>query len=1006
MNSNQTFKIIKASAGTGKTYNLVQNYIQFVLPNPENFYHTLGLTFTKKAAAEMKDRIIKKIMEINNPSDFVNDFGDVLLIKKNANEILSSILFNYSRFDFQTLDSFFYKINKVFSKDLGIPPNFQTELDIDFFINQCIQQLFLETNNNEELRRILLDFLMFRFENDDTWNLDIPLIELTNEILKDSSQVYLDYFLDKKYEHFKSIENCHLKFINEYEQKVISTIDNLKNKNNLGELLNKNDIWFNGSRGLPSKIKKLENLKELNFEDIQSILLFLSEKKYFKDENKNQYQNYSEIIYETYIKLNRIFEFNDWKKYITHLFAYRSIKISTLVSKILEITNKIKLENQLILVSDFNTKIKEFLKNEPPEYLYWRLGNRYFYFLLDEFQDTSKNQFENLKPLIETVITTHENFGILVVGDVKQSIYRWRGSEPSLLQNLHKDNVFQPVCKVIKLDTNYRSSTTIVEFVNEFFQVISKKISHDIIQEFSNLNQKAQNKDVGYVKIEKIENKNSKNEINNTILEKLLNEIQNLINYDCSIAILVRTNSESRKIAQFLSKNNISFSASESLLMSNSVVIQFLYEVLKIIHFPQNQLSLLTAQNLSNYLDIEWNINKIDVLRDTLRSYSLYEQTEHLINYFNLYSRFDSQIAHFLNFIHNYENLDYNKNLNFWEWFDRYSMKESLNFDSKEQIKILTVHQSKGLEFDVVMCPFLNWDLYPKNGSKYWGIYNEMAYLLNYQKKQEHTLFLSFSNENAFQKETIENIVENTNLLYVALTRAKYRFYGCFIEPKNNDKINKISHYFKDFFEQFQCNNIYTLGCSKILFNQKINHPFNSVEKIELNYYPLREKLLLKPIENEEWDLLIEKNEARKKGIIVHKILEKIKYINDLEQLIDDFISQGKIELKDKNSIIKKLEGIFEIPLVNLWFSENVFVLKEQKFIQKNQESKIPDRMVIHKNILYIIDFKTGQKYHEHKSQLEDYANVIEKSNLKSIKNFDCIKKFIVYIDTNEVIEV
>ncbi len=1024
MNGQKNINIIKASAGTGKTFNLVKNYLAHLLQDPSNYYHVLGLTFTKKAAAEMKKRILEdtlKIIENPNSNQILNQiqlhqpFIHINKAIENAELLLKSILFEYSRFEFQTLDSFFYKIVKVFGKDLEIHPNFQMEEDTELFIELCLHKLFKESCVNEELKKYLLDFILYRFEENDSWNLDFPIQELTKEILKDTSSDFLDISRNKSFSDFENLKQIHLQFIKDYENQVLNLVREIENK--IEPFKDNPKNWVDKSRGLPSKIKKLKKLKAINYDNRTQILNFLLGKKYFS--NKSYFQELENEIYEIALKLNNLMDIQSWKTYKTHLYAYKSLQTSALIFKLWDIGEKIKSENQFILMSDIHIKIKNFLKEEPAEYLYWRLGNRYYHFLLDEFQDTSVTQYENLKPLIENVITTKpQTSSALFVGDVKQSIYRWRGSQPSLLQNLHQDATFSYYANQKVLNTNFRSSPEIVTFVNEFFDEITKIPDEGelklVKENFKELNQNHQKKEVnGYVKIQKVEKKAKQEDTQelidykDSILLQVLELLKNPLK-DCNdITILVRTNSESRNIANFLAQNQISFTASESLLMSNSLIIQFLFEALKWIHYPKDPVAQLTVSNLAQNLNLTFCPESFQSLFDTIKTQSLYEQTEFLIQYFQLYQSMNDEIIQFLEFVHQYENREYKKNLSFWDWFDRYAQKESLQLSSKEHIKIMTIHQSKGLEFDVVICPFLNWNLYPKANSKFWGIYENQPYLLNYNKELKYTKFITLPNsQSAFEKETIETILENTNILYVALTRAKKQFYGWFLESKNNHKTQNVSDYFEYFFQKNDIEKIYEKGSFSNDWEVKSTENQNEKKCECLNHYEWKNKILLKPIDENDWNMLITRNEAIKRGLTIHKIFEKLKYFSDLEQIIDDFIAQGKILPSEKSSIIEKIQALFENPLMKLWFSENVFILKEQKFIQKYEENKIPDRMVIHQDILYIIDFKTGQKYPEHQEQLLVYEKMITKSNLKDIKNFHTIKKYLAYIDENEILEV
>ena len=572
-------QIYKASAGSGKTYTLVKEYIKKLITNKGLNPHKrlLAITFTNKASTEMKSRIISTLFEFSNPNQNINQksvlFHDIsveLGLEKNelsiiSKRILIQIIHQYSFFSVSTIDKFVYKIIKGFSFELELPPNVQVETDKDKIILDGINSLIDQVGLDDDLTRNLISFSNHKTQDDKNWDIQSDLLKFGNELFKEHKFIFLSQKVDLS--ELLNLQKDLKKEINFFEKSVLT------NQKKLEKLISSISPEAFPFRSLPNYVKKIKTipLKDIEISPSKNKRIYdsLNNSIWFKKSAEqieiNSIKNITTQINQIISNIINITD-NNYAKYRFNRACYDSFFLVSMLGKIDEKIQEIKNNNSIIHISEFNQIIYNFLRKNTVPYIYEKIGTKFLNYFIDEFQDTSIIQWNNLLPLIGEGLSTGGS--CLIVGDGKQSIYRWRGGDVTQFINLCDSKN----SNVKILDTNYRSATEIVKFNNSFFSHLGQSLRGDKQRLYSNLNQKVSKNTHGFLEISLLDSEGVK--LDQQTLELTLNKISNCLergyNYS-DITILTRSNKEITKLATYLSEKNIPIISSESLLLKNSL---------------------------------------------------------------------------------------------------------------------------------------------------------------------------------------------------------------------------------------------------------------------------------------------------------------------------------------------------------------------------------------------------------------------------------------------------
>lgn len=1047
MHHNNLFQVYNASAGSGKTFTIVKEYLKIVLSskNPKTFQKILAVTFTNKAANELKERVLNSLESISKKE--ISTLFSILKKELNLNSdelcyraqlILETILNNYSSFSITTLDSFTYRIIRTFVFDLNLPANFDVELNAKQVLHEAVEVLISKIGTEPQLTNIVTDFVIRRLE-------DNKSADISNELNK-----FSELLLNENHSnHLNEIKNISIKKILTYQKELQGKFSQLINQLRILGEKGLNLIRDNGLndsdflRGqIPNFFKKLmsDPLNKISFSEDSAIKRNIENRSFYKKATSKQI---ADKIDNCMPKLLNYF--NEAEKLFTQLLYTKTVgeNLSSLalLSEINKALNEVKLAREILLNAEFNEKIYDTIKDEPAPFIYERLGNKYSYFFIDEMQDTSVLQWRNLIPLLDHALSIQEDGSsnqLTIVGDAKQSIYRWRGGKPEQFIKLSvtdNSNAFNPfaVEKITQsLPKNYRSYSEIIQFNNQFFTAAASYLNKPEYNQIylKDNNQLNNDKKGGYVEVSFIDvTNNADNEI--AIPQKIEAIIKKLdTNFNRNeICILVRQKKEGVIVGNYLAEKGINVVTSETLLLNNHPSVKFIIHLIKylidlkdekskvnLLYFLYDHIEIsieehefikaLLPKKSQDFFDglipynIQFSINQFNNL-------PFYESIEYVCHQFKLVKHNHGYVQFFLEAILEYTRKNEPELLDFLNYWD--NNKDSLSVvlpKMENAVNIMTIHKAKGLEFPVVIYPYkltLNkldndYAWLPTNKSE---IFDKTLI-----KVRRNLAEIGESGKTLLAKKINAYQFDQLNLLYVAMTRPVEQLYVVVEDTKENSKSEKISSS-SDLFKKFviKNENFKKEGNSYCLGN--INRK-GEQEKKEKNSVTLNEFILnsalnknLKLLANSSvlWGTKQEK--AIEYGNLIHQLLSKIKTENDIEDLIAQYENKGLIDNHKKKNVQEVLHHIVSHPKITKYFSQNATILTEKPLINSQHQVLIPDRLLFENKFVSIIDYKTGEKKESHKIQINNYGN-----NLVEM-GFIVKEKILVYIQNKiEIVAV
>ena len=1036
-----SFSIYDASAGSGKTYALVKEYLKIILVAKKNdaYRNILAITFTNKAVHEMKSRIVGSLSEFakDESSEKAQDLMrhlaietdlSIIQIKTKSQQIIKHIIHNYAAFDISTIDKFTHKVIRAFAHDLGLPTTFEVTLDTENLLIEAVDAIIAKAGEDQTLTKLLLDFTMEKTDDDKSWDISREILETGRLVLNENNRNEIAHFQDKTITEFVEIKNKLTEACKVLEE------ENTVFAENALLLIEKNSIdskSFSGSY-FPKHLQSIQegkfNPKNKTYHEFEDIKINKTAKDGAIIEN---------IIPELLQILNKIYK-NFEKRDFYKAFLKNITPLSLLNTVSMELA-KIQEEQNVLSISEFNAIIHREIQNQPAPFIYERLGERYRHFFIDEFQDTSEMQWQNLIPLIDNATSSEiegEKGTLMIVGDPKQSIYRWRGGKAEQFIELSKDhNPFNNPEKVLEhLDKNYRSYSQIIEFNNAFFQLLSNEFAHKDYKDLyaNHSHQKSNDKTGGYVNISFIpkieESEDDEEALDKTELYLLatLNTIQKVQKQGFEykdIVILTRKRSHGIAVANYLTEQGIPLLSSETLMIKNATEVRFIIHLLKYLknnsdkeskayflhYLAQNSQDKLPihdfiAQGMgyTNEKDFEDWLERFDVALSfqNSRKKSLYEAVELIISKFLNPANSNAYVQYFLDIVLERDIRNQAGISDFLNYWDKNSEKFSIpSPEGNNAVRIMTIHKSKGLEFPVVIFPFAEEDYSRSPKDKLWinakaDDFGLSKVLIDNSKAVE-----GFGEEakRVYDQKSQEELLDNINVLYVALTRAEEQLYviSQYLKPKNDGEYpNNMASFFIKYlihehvFEEerleYKFGNPIKLSTEKKHVNTTKTIPFVSEILDPKNIKIAQREALM-------WGT--HQQEAIEYGNVVHEILSFVKTKSDIDLAITKAIESGLINYNQKDLVFQTIQEIVNHTELSVCFAEGNEILNEQTIIQKQGKTIKPDRMVLTRNKeVFLLDYKTGTHNPKYELQLDNYQNAIE------LMGYKVVKKALVYV--------
>lgn len=823
----QNFTVYKSSAGSGKTFTLVKEYLKLALADeadpPQVYKHILAVTFTNKAAAEMKQRIISALKELSHaqpgkPSAMASALGSELLLDPftladRAQRVLRAILHNYSDFAIGTIDAFVHRIVRAFAFDLHLPVNFEVETDADKLLRQAVDLLIGRIGSDEQLTEVLVQFAEAKTEEDRNWQIEQELLTTARHLLGEEGAAKAERLRNLSLSDFLGFRDTLRKSVESFKGLVKKTAAQGV------QLIEVADVpvsaFYQGSRGAPKWFADLadgeiEKLAESN----KYVNETFNEDKWYSAKTpasqKAAIDALKPQLSELHAKLMALRE-KHYGTYIVHALLLKNIYAIAALNEVEKLIFSFRADQNIVHISEFNRIISKIVFAEPVPFIYERLGERYTNYLIDEFQDTSVLQWQNLLPLIDNALGSG-NFTMLV-GDGKQAIYRWRGGEveqfarlPYVKQEAENEIISDRQQSLIRnyrglqLARNYRSKTEIVQFNNALFRLLAQDLTAGYQDIYDKLEQESDTANTGgSVCIERLvpEKGDDEKELH---VQRTLEKVHELRAQGWElqdIAILTRTNSEGSRIAAALLDAGYPVISSESLLISRSPAVGFVLAVLRVIELPADAIArsqvlgfLASTGRLPGTLHslleeaaatgLAALLQKHTILFNdlVLARMPLYQRCEEIIRRFGLDTEPDAYLLFFLDEVLSFGMGRGNNPADFLNWWNDRSYKASVVVpEGMNAVRVMTIHKSKGLEFPVVIFPFANWKFETSRKDLWIDLHDEAlpgldTAVVSVNESLKHTAYAA-----QYEEERNKSLLDHLNVLYVALTRPEHRLY-------------------------------------------------------------------------------------------------------------------------------------------------------------------------------------------------------------------------------------
>lgn len=1064
MNSQVT--VYKASAGSGKTFTLAREYMKLVIDNPMAYRTILAVTFTNKATEEMKLRILGQLYGIaHNLPDSAQYLEQITAalphlsvaeIKQNARKALQLLIHNYNYFRVETIDTFFQSVLRNLARELDLTANLRIALNDYQVEQQAVDELIESLENTDKLLLWILDYIKENIHDDKNWNVIGQIKQFGENIFKEYYKEHaeqLSVLMDSEnfFDTFKvKMKKLKAQSVEQFEQIACSFFDALQENNFSAEDL------AGKTRGIWSYFNKLKNGKYSDKDIVNSTL----EKCLDSAENwvkKADVKSHSPLFECVQSVLYPILLFSEEKRpvlvriYKSAELTMRHLNQLRLLGSIDRKVRELNEEANRFLLSDTQTLLHSLIQDSDSPFIFEKIGTQLDHVMIDEFQDTSTIQWKNFKVLLEETMS-RENAGNLIVGDVKQSIYRWRSGDWRLLNNIEHEFGGSKLIDIKTLDSNYRTDRNVVNFNNSFFAEASKQEYDSLCEHTPDEAQQLKNAyaDVrqnvptgkptqGYVEVRLLKNDPSEEDAER-MMQLCLETVDDLVEKGVQpnqIAILVRKNQQIQDIAEYF-KNHSSYEmvSDEAFRLDASQAVNMIVAVLRHLTHPADA---ITEATIKKYVDTYLGDDTLNFFKENrlkLLEMPLLDLVERIYNELKMDSvdEMKQQSAYICAF---YDKLnaflvDNSSDIDaFLELWDSDIHSKSIHSDGEDGIRLLTIHKSKGLEYDTVIIPYCDWKLETANTiwcSPKETPYNELPLVpvdFNPSMMQQSVY------EEDYYHEHLQNMVDNLNLLYVAFTRAIHNLYVFGKRGNANVRSQTIENSLEAVASSLGDTNqpcllegmgqdmktadiIFTYGepvVGKVKKEKKSANIFmQPSESLAVNIkvstampefrQSNKSRDLIKGDEAEE-----QQKYYLKMGTVLHALFSTIKTRDDVEGALKELELSGV--LYDENISRQKIESMVRKRLdsdkIGDWFSPRWEVLNECSILKEEDgvmKEHRPDRVMRDNEQTIVVDFKFGRPKPEYPCQVKEYMSLLQEMGYQDVKGY------LWYVYPNKIEEV
>lgn len=1057
-------KILSASAGSGKTFSLTVQFLILLFSGKDKYRQILAMTFTNKATAEMKSRLLdvlqalatgesKKTGAYHSAIQKAFPGMDAATLQRKAYIIYRQILHDYGNLSITTIDAFTQRVIKGLAYELGIDAGYAVEMNTRKVSQTLNRWLHEALGQNPQLMNWIIDYARNNIRKGEAWSYEKKLLTLSASIYSEKFQ-HLEAGLpaENAPAFFETLDTKITRTIQEYETALQSLYaaaqDVWKEVNINPELLKgKNraalcQLNYGWNDTFPERTKKYLDCPEAW-------------------ENKGAADPEVARLYSLLNpRLKALCAFTD-----AHSGAYKLAKIMRenvyflpLTREMSRLLARYRAEHGVLLISDAARLIQQLMQDlgDNPTFIWEKTGSRYAHFLFDEFQDTSRQQWNNFAPLLKNALATAggKYTEHLIVGDVKQSIYRWRNGDWRILLHEVKSVIGAALVEEAALTQNYRSDKAILDFNNRIFQEAPKRLQEKLNAEalldpdfYSSFWQakgydriieaayataeqqlpdaeKAQPGIVEYEILSVENNQFRQQQVKEAALQKLADQLYRWIETDKvyrpdQIGILIRTNNEAAELLHYLmqdlqTRDNphaYPLLSGGSLNLKENTSIQLILTTLRLLTAPEKEAGLYKSQCVLLYHKLKQaqtpdvaDPGQIDWTTITRRKLSELEHLlpaelcrhaaswlhlpfssliEKLIRVYDL-GESKANIAFLLAFadlVHSKQGFSPRQ---FLEWWDQEDSLKLPGNDTEQAVQIMTIHQSKGLAFDVVVLPFPGWDLDGK-ADNFWvelagTPFDSLASIQVTYKKE----LLDTPLKKAYLEEKLFNYMDGLNTLYVAMTRAKHHLL-MYLPGEQRSK-NGLNTYLASDLVRLSLDEGEVPAVT--LPQRSLTEEARGNDDWAFPYYPQGNQLL-NELERDLNPILNTRSEQQRTGVLLHEVLSAVQDFAAAKRLLQRMHLNGTVRLDELPQLEAHLKNIFSQPDYQQLLSGNYERRNEMDILDADGKVYRPDSVFIAEEETIVLDFKfTGEEKDAHRQQMHSYLRLLREMGYPAVRGF------------------
>jgi ATP-dependent exoDNAse (exonuclease V) beta subunit len=1007
----------------------------------------------------MKDRILAYLDDFarEKPNELASELKDELRLddsgfRDRSKEAQNAILHKYAQFSISTIDAFFQKVIRSFTRESGLVGDYRLEVEQDAVLQDVIDNLIDELGDNKELTDWVVEFARENLENEKAWDVRYSLVDFSREIFKEEFKTIEDEVVatTKQKDFFKDLMHV-------LREKKFSFLNFIKAKANEGVALmhqhglSRRDFKYSGGPySFLVKLSKLNSVSDFKDKGVRPEGEFQNSMNW-PAKTSNKIPTIRELADEKLIPLlNEILACwnTNFRASLSAEVALSNFYVFGLIADISRKLKEYKDENNMMLLADAPKFLNGIISDSDTPFIYEKVGSFYRNYLIDEFQDTSGLQWRNFLPLITNSIG--QGYPNLVVGDVKQAIYRWRGGDLTLLQQEVVKQIGPEMVNVSQLTSNYRSASNVVRFNNAVFKTAANLISLEVgqpmpLEVYEDVTQQASQQEEGFVHVEFLKGSSTQEDWKDQSLSRIPKWIEKLQEEGLAlneIAILVRKHDEGEKIVDYLlqyrqsaeAKKNCRYEviSNESLLLDGASSVNLLLAAMRYLlnthdaiaraqlsyeYFRMNPADRTMTEvfEVSNQSFFEAALpDAFTREKASLKKLPLFELTETLIRLLGL-GKESGEVGYlqaFQDIVLEFSARERNDLGIFLEWWKLNGPNKSIQVSGDiDAVQILTVHKAKGLQFKAVLIPFCSWNLDHERfkAPTLWvksktPPFEKAGYLpVKYSSTLEQTYFDSY-----YVQEKMSTYLDNLNLLYVALTRSEYGLIVLAPHPEVKSYKQTVARILFESIAQGEGLQDGWDKSSQVWSSGEWTNPperkpttTHMVTMHEYTSFNWRDKLIVKQSAKEFFgESHADSRNKINYGIHIHAVLSEIKNASEADDALDRLVQEGLVTMQERAELKSLLEDLFNDEQILSWFSPEWIVRTEVPILLAGGGENRLDRLLVRDGQAVVIDFKTGNPVKSDQKQMQEYLYTLSQMNFHSVEGY------LLYIRTGEIVPV